>query len=114
MLSKIIELIDEQQNNKTETEITFKLPINYIEDKYPIEDCIKNDLELLPTENTVSLYENIFLPTSQYANKITSMWSEYYTPNKIFLKDSQYFIKNFSPITQPSIEEINNIHDITL
>ena len=112
MLSKIIELIDEQQNNKIETEITFKLPINYIEDKYQIEDCIKNDLELLPTENTISLYENIFLPTSQYANKITSMWGEYYTPNKIFLKDSQYFIKNFAHITQPSIEEIDNIHYI--
>ena len=112
MLSKIMELIDDKQNNTENNDIVFKLPIDYIEDKYPIEENIKTDLELLPRDDCPSLYSYIFPVTSMYANKIVPMWSQYYTSNKLFLQDTQSLIKKFEPIEQPSIEEMDNIHTI--
>ena len=91
MISKLHEIIKQQistiEENHNITE--FKLPINYIEDKYPLQECIKSDLELLPNENQITLYNNLFNPVSDYANKIMPMWSEYYTTDKQFLHDTQ-------------------------
>jgi hypothetical protein len=114
MISKLHEIIKQQistiEENHNITE--FKLPINYIEDKYPLQECIKSDLELLPNENQITLYNNLFNPVSDYANKIMPMWSEYYTTDKQFLHDTQYLIRKFTPIPSLQIEDINNIQDI--
>ena len=111
MITKLLETFNQSKENNNDVP-SFNLPINYLDNKYHIEENIKTDLELLPTDNRISLYENIFPVNSIYAKKIIPMWSEYYTANKHFLKDSQYFIKNFNHISQPSIDEINNVHNI--
>ena len=111
MLSKIIEIIS-NPNKDDDCTLEFKLPINYIDEKYTLEKSIKSDLELLPTEERSSLYEHVFLSSSSYANKIIPMWSEYYTPNKQFLKDTQFFIKKFKHISEPSTDEVDTIQTI--
>jgi DNA mismatch repair ATPase MutS len=111
MITKIYEILNQknsliEDNNDT---YLFKIPINYIEEKYHIEQNIKSDLELLPTTSNDSLYNYLLNPSSEYAKKIIPMWSTYYTNNKEFLLDSQNLIKKFKPVEQPSIDDINNV-----
>ena len=121
MLSKIQELqeiIMKKFNNKnniqsdTISEEIFKLPISYIDKKYLLQENIKTDLELLPTNEHASLYNYILNPSDNYANKIIPMWSQYYSTSESFLKDTQYLLKNFKHISQPEIENINNVTTI--
>ena len=153
MQSKLIELLNELQAKKTDLEnnqslgvegvksptennqslgvegvspSSFKLPISYINDKYPLQECIKSDLELLegiksqPGEIvggegvSPSLYTHVFNPKSNYANKITPMWSEYYTTNIPFLKDTKNLIKKFKHIKSPDETDlVENIDKVT-
>lgn len=87
----------------------FKLPIAYIDEKYPLQENVKTDLELLSTDNCNSLYNYILNPSDNYANKIIPMWGQYYSTNVSFLKDSQYLLKNFKHIPQSEITDINNV-----
>ena len=113
-MMKIIhkESIEEEGEDKKFLLSQFKLPINYIEQKYEIQDNIKTDLELVSTTDHPSLYSHIFSPISQYATKIIPMWSDYYTIDTAFLKDTQYLFRKFKHIQQPNITEIDNIHAI--
>ena len=153
MQSKLIELLNELRAKKTDLEnnqslgvegvksptdnnqslgvegvspSSFKLPISYINDKYPLQECIKSDLELLqgvksqPGEIvggegvSPSLYTHVFNPKSDYANKITPMWSEYYTTNIPFLKDTKNLIKKFKHIKSPDATDlVENIDKVT-
>ena len=107
LLSKITDTND----SATENLLEFRLPIYYLEDKFPIQESIKNDLELLPNPkiDKISLYNYLFNPVSNYENNIIPLWSEYYTPNVKFLSDTQYLIKKFQHISSPDIKDINNI-----
>ena len=118
MQIKIMEILNNLENNKStikspvKDNILFKLPITYIDDKYPLQNCIKYDLELYNRENDIkmnnessSLYSNLFNPVSEYANKIIPLWNEYYTTNINFLNDSKYLIKNFKYIESPTENE---------
>ena len=69
--------------------IYFKLPIEYSEHR-EINDIIRNDIELLPTNN---IYKHV-IPDSILVNK----WSTFYTTNKSFLKDTQQHIKYYQSI----------------
>jgi len=121
MISKISEIIMDETIPlvSATTPITppssliFKLPISYIDDKYPLHSSIKSDLELLGgngIEKPISLYNYIFNPVTKYANKIIPMWSEHYTTNIPFLNDSKKLIKSFNPILQTiSVDKIDNI-----
>lgn len=88
--------------NKTEKQPSsyFKLPIEYIENKTIIEQHIINDLELVDkTEgafdtHTKSLYTYVFNPSNTFSQQTIKLWSQYYTSDKQFLKDSQKIIKN--------------------
>ena len=64
----------------------FKLPIEYSEHR-EINDIIRTDIELLPTNN---IYKHI-IPDSILVSK----WSSFYTTNKPFLKDTQQHIKYY-------------------
>ena len=90
----------------------FNLPISYISDKYPIQENIITDLELLPDKNGNSLYNSLLNPNSKDAMNIIPLWSNYYTNNKLFLQDSQVLLKNFKHIDSPHVNSINDIHDI--
>jgi len=69
----------------------FNLPITYIENKKPVQQHIINDLELKANKetDTKSLYEYVFNPTNQFSQQTIELWSEYYTSDKQFIKDSQ-------------------------
>ena len=64
----------------------FKLPIEYSEHR-EINDIIRTDIELLPTNN---IYKHI-IPDSILISK----WSSFYTTDKLFLKDTQQHIKYY-------------------
>jgi energy-coupling factor transporter ATP-binding protein EcfA2 len=66
--------------------IHFKLPIEYSEHR-EINDIIKTDIELLPTNN---IYKHI-IPDSILVTK----WSSFYSTDKSFLKDTQQHIKYY-------------------
>ena len=92
----------------------FKLPINYVEQRYEIQDNIKTDIELVSNTEHTSLYSHIFSPISQYATKIIPMWSNYYTTDIAFLKDTQYLFRKFKHIQQPNNTEIDNVQIILM
>lgn len=76
------------------TEIeSFQLPIFYLEDKIKLEEHLITDLELKQSENNKSLYEHIFNPGKiNFAQKTIPLWSEYYTANTNYIRDSQKLI----------------------
>ena len=127
---KIAQIIEQQLNPDTTREKNddhvFSLPVTYIADKYPIEDSIVGDLELLHETvtpdnkegNGASLYNHLLNPVSEYSSKIIPMWSKYYTANVDFLSDTQQLIRHFVPHTDVAVastdapENFNNISDI--
>ena len=79
---------------------TFKLPIEYLNNKQKIPDNVKTDLELENTvsENTKSIYTHTLQPTTELGKLIIPSWSKYFTTNKSFLEDSQKLYKNIHSI----------------
>ena len=75
----------------------FKLPISYIDNKEKIQENIVDDLELhsLKDNSNNSLYHYVFNPQTNFGKKNISSWSEYYTTDQEFLKDSQEFYTSF-------------------
>jgi hypothetical protein len=73
------------------TDVIFNLPISYLQDKQPIAEHIKTDLELIGEK---SLYETVFQPTTTFGKQTIPLWSQYYTANKEFIKDSQLLLNN--------------------
>ena len=74
---------------------TFKLPISFLKNKTLVLENLKRDLELVETVNpeTTPMYDYIFNPKTELGEKAIP-WSEYYTTDKSFLKDSQKVYKN--------------------
>lgn len=71
----------------------FQLPISYLIDKQSIKPHIKTDLELISLKGEKSLYHTVFQPKTLYGTQTVPLWSQYYTANKEFLKDSQTLVK---------------------
>ncbi len=92
------------------TEIeSFSLPISYLDDNIRLEEHLINDLELKSKDDeNKSLYEYIFNPGEiTFAQKTLPLWSEYYTSNKQFIKESQKLIT--SKLSKlPKIDISNN------
>lgn len=91
----------------------FHIPITYLTDKQLIKPHIKTDLELISLKGEKSLYDTVFQPTTLYGTQTVPLWSEYYTANKEFLKDSQSLVKSLNvdrnKIVQVNEKEVNNI-----
>jgi len=85
----------------------FQLPIYYLENKEKLLHNIKTDLELLDISNN-SLYNNILSCDENPSIKLINKWSEYYTTDKKFLKDNQYFLKNYKQNEVKSRDDYNN------
>ena len=79
---------------------TFKLPIEYLNNKQKIPDNVKTDLEFVNTvsENTKSIYTHTLQPTTELGKLSIPSWSKYFTTNKSFLEDSQKLYKNIHSI----------------
>jgi len=79
----------------------FKLPIDFLEKKNvkSIDNATKIDLELTEKnesnkdDNYSCFYDIVFNPTTNCSKEITKLWSDKYTTDKIFLKNSQKFLK---------------------
>ena len=131
-----VETIDDYNNN-------FKLPIEYLDDKKLLNDCIINDLELKEyksqnnattntdiddnyddisnNNNKENLYYCLLNPHNIFEKNIVNKWSKYYTSNKDFLLESQNLLKQYKPnIDFVNIEAIyakdvsNSSEDISL
>jgi hypothetical protein len=85
----------------------FQLPIYYLENKEKLLHNIKTDLELLDISNN-SLYNNILSSDENQSIKLIDKWSEYYTTDKKFLRDNQYFLKNYKLNEVKSKDDYNN------
>jgi hypothetical protein len=81
----------------SEQENPFQLPIAFLERKTALEQHIITDLELLPTTSHDSLYKYVFKPDTIWGTKTLRQWSNYYTADATFLKESQTLLKNKIP-----------------
>lgn len=90
------------EQEKTETEEKkdplFQLPIEYLDPStlYPLQPTIAADLELVATitedQKTACLYDNLFLPKHEFAEKTVKRWQHHITTNTDFLKETQQII----------------------
>ena len=89
----------------------FKLPIYYLEDKSLLAKNIYSDLELteLKDNSNNCLYDNVFEPTNTFSKITTRLWSNEFTTNTDFLKNSQYLYKNIKNIKKIENEEIDKL-----
>jgi hypothetical protein len=88
----------------------FHLPISFIENKKTIEKHFISDLELQETPQSKSLYEYVFNPgTNHFAQNTIALWSQYYTSDKRFLKDSQKLLKKKIPTVEKDYINVNNV-----
>ena len=75
----------------------FKSPITYLENKKDIDKNIVDDLELVTYKDDEknNLYGTILKPQTTYGYNNLKSWSEFYTTDEIFLKESQILYKNY-------------------
>lgn len=75
---------------------SFELPIYYLENKQKIDENIKEDLEFNKVneskEERPSLLEKIYIPKSKIGKLHLPKQGEYFTNNKLFLKQTQNII----------------------
>jgi len=80
---------------------TFELPIYFLENKEKLDNNIIEDLELLElnedSEERKCLLETIICPKSQIGSTHLGKLCEYYTNNKLFLKQTQQIIQKWKP-----------------
>ena len=80
--------------------LQFQLPIYYTKEKQLLEGNIKEDLELLETnednENRDCLLELIFNPKTELGKNLLKKQIEYFTTNKEYLKDTQNIISKWN------------------
>ena len=90
----------------------FKLPIEYLKQKREISQEVKNDLELIKTvdKSNKPIYNILLAPRSELGKEITKQWSNYYTTNKDYLKQTQKLIKNINNVPFED-HIIKNMHD---
>ena len=93
--------------------IDFNLPIFYIQDKYTLNDNVKNDLEISNLYHHLlyrKLFNNTDLDNNIFYKDLLDKYSTYYTNNSSFLNDMKYFIKNYNDSTNDY--DINNIQNV--
>ena len=84
----------------------FKLPIEYIDRKTKIDKDLLNDLEL----NT--LYKKLFHVEYKWCKNIGNKWSEYYTDDVTFLKQTQKLFKNWNDKLENEPKLVDDMYSI--
>tara|TARA_B100001093_G_C26859743_1_gene1029362 strand:+ start:4676 stop:6367 length:1692 start_codon:yes stop_codon:yes gene_type:complete len=81
--------------------MNFKFPIEYVKEKNKISDSLKVDLELLETTDTNSkpMYDMLLNPKTKVGKSHLKKWSEYYTTNIKYLKETQDIFKQVSKLS---------------
>ena len=78
------------------SQLEFKLPIEYLSNKRELDSSLIQDLELTISENEEKepLYNYVFDSNiTVFGNNIIPKWSQYYTSDLNFLKETQTLIK---------------------
>tara|TARA_Y100000389_G_scaffold178236_1_gene191210 strand:- start:639 stop:2372 length:1734 start_codon:yes stop_codon:yes gene_type:complete len=78
----------------------FSLPITFLNNKSKLKENVKSDLEMINcvNENETPVYEHVFKPTNNLGKETIKKWSEYYTTDKVFLKESQKLYKKLNNV----------------
>ena len=81
--------------------MNFKFPIEYVEEKNKISESLKVDLELLETTdvNNKAMYDMLLNPKTKVGKSHLKKWSEYYTTNVKYLKETQDIFKQVSKLS---------------
>ena len=89
----------------------FKLPISYNENKMELKKVISDDLELIKTidPNGTSMLEYAFQPTSLFGKKVLEQFTNHYTNDVDFLKDTQELLKKYKKIERNEMNEKNPV-----
>ena len=76
----------------------FKLPISYNKKVKKLNQNIITDLELVKTVEPEehSIYDSVFKPDNKLTNKVIEQFSEYYTTDTKYLRQTQKLIENCS------------------
>jgi hypothetical protein len=100
-----------QNNNLEDINTIFKIPICYNKQVKKLNDTIINDLELVKSteKNETSIYENVFNPSNKLSKKVIEQFSNYYTTDVNYLKDTQKLIKS---LQTDELNTINNKYSI--
>ena len=102
---------DNINNNNTKNTINevFKLPICYNDKVQKLNDNIVDELELIKSidKNELPIYENVFKPTNNTSLQIIKQFSEYYTTDVEYLKETQQLTKQ---INSNELNTIRNKH----
>jgi len=84
----------------------FRLPITYLEKKdlHELSETVSNDLEMVSSNSTKSMYEYLFQPNHEFAKKMILEWNKQYTTNIDYLKDTKEVLENMEKYceTMPS------------
>lgn len=113
LLNNINNIINPEKNKKKENDKLgnsyFNLPISFLENKRKTEKNIIDDLEL-NDNNKKSLYEYIFNSENYpFSKQNIPLWSEFYTSDINFLKDSQQLIINDLPKVKNNYKDIYDL-----
>ena len=90
----------------------FQLPISFLAKKSALEEHTINDLELLPDDSKNSLYKYVLKPDTIFGEKTLPLWSQYYTPDINFLKESQKLLKYKIQSTELPADKQVEVHEI--
>ena len=84
----------------------FKLPIQYLEDKYIVSDIVSTDLELdsCQNEKQKSMYHYLFKPQHPFAEKMIPEWKKYYTTDIGYLNDTKFLLENMRTFKEKQSE----------
>ena len=113
MISRLIDYNHIPEKKKCD--ISFNLPISFINNRHELNNIVKNDLELIANVDTKSLYSHILSSKLNPSEELLTEWSKYYTTDINYLKDTQELIKSYTPINMTPLErrlKINNTLDI--
>ena len=73
----------------------FKIPICYNKEVKNLNETIINDLELIKSteKNETAIYDNVFKPNNKLSKKVVEQFSNFYTTDTNYLKQTQKLIK---------------------
>ena len=118
----ILKLINQEENKppnyKPIYDSSFKLPIQYLDEKYihPISPVVSQDLEMVSSSNE-SMYNILLKPSHSFANHMIEKLSSQFTSHIPFLKDTQDVLQDHKKYKEKMSEnqykiksdELNNI-----
>lgn len=97
--------------DKESSEPLFRLPIQYVEEIYTLDETVASDLELIAREGIETMYHPLMNPKTPFEEKMIPHLGKYYTTNKTFLTETQHVVKSIGSldIMYPDYEPIMTI-----